>query len=109
LLAAIGVLVVGVLLMAERIDTGSTFLPSDTVAQLTSFLWMGLVFLVVVPLLLGVAIAVVPQLGGPMASRVLPRCRSGPRLFSGGDGRFVPGQRRAGRRRGRAVDVFSSR
>ena len=59
---------VGVLLMAERIDTGSTFLPSDTVAQLTSFLWMGLVFLVVVPLLLGVAIAVVPlQVGGPMA------------------------------------------
>ena len=54
--------------MAERIDTGSTFLPSDTVAQLTSFLWMGLVFLVVVPLLLGVAIAVVPlQVGGPMA------------------------------------------
>ena len=68
LLAAVGVLVVGVLLMAERIDTGSTFLPSDTVAQLTSFLWMGLVFLVVVPLLLGVAIAVVPlQVGGPMA------------------------------------------
>ena len=68
LLAAIGVLVVGVLLMAERIDTGSTFLPSDAVAQLTSFLWMGLVFLVVVPLLLGVAIAVVPlQVGGLIA------------------------------------------
>ena len=78
LTAAIGMLVVGVLLMAERIDTGSTFLPSDTVEQLTSFLWIGLVFLVVVPLLLGVAIAVVPlQLGGPMAYPRRPRSPSG--------------------------------
>ena len=60
LVAAIGVLVVGTLVMAERIDTGSTFLPSDTVGQLTTFTWVGLAFLVVVPLLLGIAIAVVP-------------------------------------------------
>ena len=57
LLAAVAVLVVGTLVMAERIDTGGTFLPSDAVDQLTTFLWLGLVFLVVVPLLLGVAIA----------------------------------------------------
>ena len=66
LLAAVAVLVVGTLVMAERIDTGGTFLPTDTIDQLTTFLWLGLAFLVVVPLLLGVAIAVVPlQLGAP--------------------------------------------
>jgi heme/copper-type cytochrome/quinol oxidase subunit 1 len=64
LFAAIGVLVVGTLVMAERIDTRSTLLPADNIAQLTSFVWIGLAFLVVVPLLLGIAIAVVPlQLG----------------------------------------------
>jgi heme/copper-type cytochrome/quinol oxidase subunit 1 len=64
LVAAVAVLVVGTLVMAERIDTGGTFLPSDSIAQLTSFTWIGLAFLVVVPLLLGIAIAVVPlQLG----------------------------------------------
>ena len=49
-------LVVGTLVMAERIDTGGTFLPIDTIDQLTTFLWLGLAFLVVVPLLLGVAV-----------------------------------------------------
>ncbi len=64
LVAAVAVLVVGTLVMAERIDTGGTYLPSDSIAQLTSFTWIGLAFLVVVPLLLGIAIAVVPlQLG----------------------------------------------
>jgi heme/copper-type cytochrome/quinol oxidase subunit 1 len=64
LVAAVAVLVIGTLVMAERIDTGGTFLPSDAIDQLTTFLWLGLAFLVVVPLLLGVAIAVVPlQLG----------------------------------------------
>jgi hypothetical protein len=60
LLAAIAVLVVGTLIMAERVDTGSTYLPADTIDQLTSFTWIGLAFLVVVPLLLGIAIAVLP-------------------------------------------------
>jgi heme/copper-type cytochrome/quinol oxidase subunit 1 len=60
LVAAIAVLVVGTLVMAERIETGGTFLRSDSVAQMTSFTWIGLAFLVVVPLLLGIAIAVVP-------------------------------------------------
>jgi heme/copper-type cytochrome/quinol oxidase subunit 1 len=68
LAASLGALVIGVLLMAERIDTGSTFLASDTVDQLTSLFWIGLVLLGVVPLLLGIAIAVVPlQVGGAMA------------------------------------------
>jgi cytochrome c oxidase subunit 1 len=85
LAAAIGVLVIGVLVMAERIDTGSTFLPSDTVDQLTSFLWLGLVFLVVVPLLLGIAIAVVPlQVGGPMAYPRAAALSFWGWLFSGG-------------------------
>ena len=61
---AVAVLVVGTLVMAERIDTDGTFLPADAIDQMTSFLWIGLAFLVVVPLLLGIAIAVVPlQLG----------------------------------------------
>ena len=63
---------------------------------------MGLVFLVVVPLLLGVAIAVVPlQVGGPHG---LPACGRavvlGLALRRRGDGRVVPGQRRSGWRRG---------
>ncbi len=60
LLSAIGVLVVGSLVMAERIEPGTRYLPADTIEQLTSFTWIGLAFLVVVPLLLGIAIAVVP-------------------------------------------------
>src|SRR5215470_3844952 len=64
LVAAIGVLVVGTLVMAERIDPDTTYLPGHTIEQLTSLTWLGLAFLVVVPLLLGIAIAVVPlQLG----------------------------------------------
>jgi heme/copper-type cytochrome/quinol oxidase subunit 1 len=64
LVATIGVLVVGTLVMAERIDPDTTYLPAHTIEQLTSLTWLGLAFLVVVPLLLGVAIAVVPlQLG----------------------------------------------
>jgi heme/copper-type cytochrome/quinol oxidase subunit 1 len=66
LLSSIGVLVVGTLVMAERIAPGSRYLPARTIDQLTSLLWLGLAFLVVVPLLLGIAIAVVPlQIGAP--------------------------------------------
>jgi heme/copper-type cytochrome/quinol oxidase subunit 1 len=66
LVAAVGVLVVGTLVTAERIDPDTTFLATDAIGQLTTFTWVGLAFLVVVPLLLGVAIAVVPlQVGAP--------------------------------------------
>ena len=64
LLSSLGVLVIGTLLTAERVQPGSRYLPADTVDQLTSLMWIGLAFLVVVPLLLGIAIAVVPlQIG----------------------------------------------
>ncbi len=58
-------LVIGGLRGAERIDaSGASILRLDSVAQLFSLYQFGLAFLVVVPLLLGLAIAVVPlQLG----------------------------------------------
>ena len=61
LLALIGGLVVGGLLGLERIDpTGASILKLHTVAQLYSLYQLGLAFLVVIPLLLGIAIAIVP-------------------------------------------------
>jgi cytochrome o ubiquinol oxidase subunit 1 len=54
-------LVVGGLLGAERIDaTGASILHLNAVAQLYSLYQFGLAFLVVIPLLLGLAIAIVP-------------------------------------------------
>ena len=71
---------------------------------MTSFTWIGLAFLVVVPLLLGLAIAVVPlQLGG--GGIAYPRAAAlsllGLAVLRRGDGRRLPGQRRPGRRRRR--------
>ncbi len=64
-LVVIAALVVGALLALERIEPARTqILPLDTVPQLFSFYRTGLVFMGVLPLLLGLAIAVVPlQLG----------------------------------------------
>lgn len=57
----LGDLVIGGLLACERIDaTGLAILHRNAVAQLVSLYQFGLVFLVVVPLLLGLGIAVVP-------------------------------------------------
>jgi heme/copper-type cytochrome/quinol oxidase subunit 1 len=57
----VGALVIGALLGLERIDdSASQIIGSDTVAQLYSLYRVGLVFCVVLPLLLGLAIAVVP-------------------------------------------------
>jgi heme/copper-type cytochrome/quinol oxidase subunit 1 len=61
LLVLLGVAVVAALLAVESIDgDGTQLLRDDTVAQLTSFVRWGLVVGVVLPLLLGVALAVVP-------------------------------------------------
>jgi heme/copper-type cytochrome/quinol oxidase subunit 1 len=65
LLAGLGVLVLGVLWGIERVDTSDDFLGS-AVVQIGSLYWYGLAFAVITPLLLGLAIAVVPlQLGAP--------------------------------------------
>jgi heme/copper-type cytochrome/quinol oxidase subunit 1 len=65
LLFALAVLVVGALLAFERVDDGGhQILHADTVAQLYSFYGVALIFCVVVPLLFGLATAIVPlQLG----------------------------------------------
>ena len=65
LVFAVGLLVVGALLAFERVDDGSfDVLHADAVAQLYSIYFLGFVFCVVAPLLLGLATAVVPlQLG----------------------------------------------
>jgi heme/copper-type cytochrome/quinol oxidase subunit 1 len=60
LLALVGVSTVGLLLGLERADTTSDLVDAGAVAQLFSAYRVGLVFCVVVPLLLGLAIAVVP-------------------------------------------------
>lgn len=65
LLFAVAVLVVGALLAFERVDDGSfAILNADAVGQLVSFYGVGLVFCVAVPLMLGLATAIVPlQIG----------------------------------------------
>jgi heme/copper-type cytochrome/quinol oxidase subunit 1 len=65
LLFAVALLVVGALLGFERIDdTGMQILHADAVDQLYSFYGVGLVFAVALPLMLGLAIAIVPlQIG----------------------------------------------
>jgi heme/copper-type cytochrome/quinol oxidase subunit 1 len=61
LVAIAGALVVGGLLALERIDAGSAqILDLDAVQQMLSLYRYGLVFVGILPLLLGVAIAIVP-------------------------------------------------
>lgn len=60
LLALLGVAAVGLLLGLDRADTGEALVDAGAVEQLFSLYRVGLTFLVVVPLLLGLAIAVVP-------------------------------------------------
>lgn len=64
LLALLGVSAVGLLLGLDRADTTEALVDAGAVEQLFSVYRVGLTFLVVVPLLLGLAIAVVPlQIG----------------------------------------------
>lgn len=63
-LVAIAAVVVAVLLAFERVDTGGTLLPVDSLTQLFSLYRFGLTYAVMLPLVVGVATAVVPlQLG----------------------------------------------
>jgi heme/copper-type cytochrome/quinol oxidase subunit 1 len=72
LLAGLGLLVVAVLLAADRIDSAATFLPVDATYQMSTLYRIGLPFLAVGPILLGLAIAVVPlQIGA--ANIAFPR------------------------------------
>ena len=60
----LGVVVVAALLGIERIDAEAAMLDIEAIPQLFAFYRVGLTFIVLVPLLLGIAIAVVPlQLG----------------------------------------------
>lgn len=73
LLVLLATVVVGVLLAVERIDvTWYTLFDEDSAAQLFTAFRVGLAFGVVVPLLLGIAIAVVPLQVGARAM-ALPR------------------------------------
>ena len=64
LVGLLGVVVVAVLLGIERIDAEAAMLDVNSIPQLFSLYRVGLTFVVLVPLLLGIAIAVVPlQLG----------------------------------------------
>lgn len=60
LLLGLATAVVGALLNLERLDSGKVVLPDDSLAQMLSLYRVGFAFLVVVPLLVGLAIAVVP-------------------------------------------------
>ena len=61
LLGLVGIAVIGVLLGLERTDDAANILPGDSLLQLFQLHRVGLVFLVAIPLTLGVAIAVVPM------------------------------------------------
>lgn len=64
LVAMLGVIVIAALLGIERIDAEAAMLDVNSIAQLFSAYRVGLTFIVLVPLLLGIAIAIVPlQLG----------------------------------------------
>ena len=64
LVALLGVIVIAALLGIERIDAGSAMLGVNSIPQLFALYRVGLTFVVLVPLLLGIAISVVPlQLG----------------------------------------------
>ena len=77
LIALLGAGVVGALLAFERIDTATTFLNIGSLTQLFSLYRWGLLYLAAVPLVVGVAVAVVPmQLGA--------RSIAFPRLAIGG-------------------------
>jgi heme/copper-type cytochrome/quinol oxidase subunit 1 len=67
LLFAVAAIGIGALLGFERIDTGDTALDRDAVAQMFSLYRVGLAFMVVVPLMLGLAVAVVPLQVGSKA------------------------------------------
>ncbi|MEY2973869.1 MAG: hypothetical protein RIR49_289 [Actinomycetota bacterium] len=61
LLGLVGIAVIGVLLGLERTDDSANILPGGSLLQLFQLHRVGLVFLVAIPLTLGVAIAVVPM------------------------------------------------
>src|SRR5471030_2988918 len=64
LVALLGVIVIAVLLGIERIDAEAAMLDVNSIPQLFALYRIGLTFIVLLPLLLGIAIAVVPlQLG----------------------------------------------
>jgi heme/copper-type cytochrome/quinol oxidase subunit 1 len=64
LVALLGVIVIAVLLGIERIDAEAAMLNVNSIPQLFALYRIGLTFVVLLPLLLGIAIAVVPlQLG----------------------------------------------
>ena len=65
----IGVIGVGVALGLERIDSGSTLFPDDSIVQLFSFFRTGLALGVLAPLFIGLSIAIVPlQIGSSAIS-----------------------------------------
>ena len=61
LLGLVGVAVIGVLLGLERTDDAANILPADSLLQLFQLHRVGLVFLVAIPLTLGLSIAVAPM------------------------------------------------
>jgi heme/copper-type cytochrome/quinol oxidase subunit 1 len=67
MLALIGVAVIGALLGLERTDDAGNILPADSLLQLFQLHRVGLVFLVAIPLTLGLAVAVVPLQVGSRA------------------------------------------
>jgi heme/copper-type cytochrome/quinol oxidase subunit 1 len=71
-LALLGSVVVAALLAFERADSGSELLPVESITQLFSAYRFGLTFLVALPLLVGIALVVVPlQVGA--RSNAFPR------------------------------------
>ncbi len=60
LLMGVGILVVGVLLGVERMNPDDALLRSDSVGQLFSLHRVGMLYLVVTPLLLGLGLAIAP-------------------------------------------------
>jgi heme/copper-type cytochrome/quinol oxidase subunit 1 len=97
------------LLGFERLDTAGSFLPSDSLDQLFSLYRVGLVFMVIVPVMLGLAISIVPlQIGA--RSLAFPRAAAlGLWTWLGGCGLLIGAYARNGGPNGgdaTGVDLF---
>lgn len=105
----LGVGAIASLLGFERIDTAKSFLPVDSLDQLFSLYRVGLVFMVIVPVMLGLAISIVPlQIGAK--SMAFPRAAAlGLWTWLGGCGLLIGAYSRNGGPNGgdaTGVDLF---
>ena len=105
----LGVGAIASLLGFERIDTNKSFLPINSLDQLFSLFRVGLVFMVIVPVMLGLAISIVPLQIGAKAMAFPRAAALGLWTWLGGCGILIAAYSRNGGPNGgdsTGVDLF---